>query len=242
MSDMSGRRAALGRIELLRDLPTADLDAVLAHAGVRRIGRGEMILHRGDPGVGIFVITSGRVRISLVSEDGREVTLSILGPGEVLGEMSLLDGCECSADATVLEDCVLLAVGRSHFMRLLRGNNALCLELLSLLSRRLRSSNAALEDMALLDLRTRLGRLLLRLAKDYGAANGPGTRIQLKLSQKDLSTLVGGSREKVNRQLRKWEEDGVLGKDGSRIVVLKPKELASEECGEHTEHLVSIAA
>jgi CRP/FNR family transcriptional regulator, cyclic AMP receptor protein len=206
MSDMSGRRAALGRTELLRDLPPADLDAVVARAGVRRIGRGKMILHRGDPSVGIFVITSGRVRISLVSEEGREVTLSILGPCEVLGEMSLLDGGECSADATVLEDCVLLVVERSHFMRLLRGNNALCLQLLSILSR-----------------------LLLRLAKDYGAANGRGTRIELKLSQKDLSTLVGGSREKVNRRLREWEEDGVLGKDGSRIVVLKPKELASEE-------------
>jgi CRP-like cAMP-binding protein len=174
----------------------------------------------------MFVLTTGRVRISLVSEDGKEVTLGILGPGEVLGEMSLLDGGECSADATALEDCVMLVIERAQFLRLLRANNGLCLHLLSILSQRLRRSNAALEDMALLDLPARLGRLLLRLSKDYGASGGKGTRIELKLSQKDLSTLVGGSREKVNKQLRQWEQEGILGKEGSRMVILRPQDLA----------------
>jgi CRP-like cAMP-binding protein len=172
------------------------------------------------------IIVSGRVRISLVSEDGREVTLTVLGPGEVLGEMTLLDGGECSADATAQEDCVLLALERAQFQRLLRSNSELCLHLLAVLCQRLRRSNAALEDMALLDLSTRLGRLLLRLCGDYGVASSGGTRIEVKLSQKDLSSLAGASREKVNRQLRQWESNGILGKDGGRLLIIKPEALA----------------
>jgi CRP/FNR family cyclic AMP-dependent transcriptional regulator len=224
--DASARRAILGRAQIFQGLSPADLDAVVAHVVVRRFGRSETILHRGDPSAGMFVIAAGRVRISLVSEDGKEVTLGILGPGEVMGEMSLLDGGECSADAIAQEDCVMLVIERAQFLRLLRPNAELCLHLLAMLSKRLRRANAALEEMALFDLPARLGRLLLRLAGDYGQVDGTGTRIELKLSQKDLSTLVGGSREKVNKQLRRWEMDGVLAKEGSRLVILQPEALA----------------
>jgi CRP-like cAMP-binding protein len=227
--DAAARRAILSRTQIFEGLPPADFDTVLSHVAVRRFGRGETILHRGDPSSGMFVIASGRVRISLVSEDGKEVTLGILGPGEVMGEMSLLDGGECSADAIAQEDCVMLVIERTQFLRLLRPNTELCLHLLAMLSRRLRRANAALEEMALFDLPARLGRLLLRLAGDYGAVDGNGTRIELKLSQRDLSTLVGGSREKVNKQLRRWEQDGVLAKEGSRMVILQPEALVPPE-------------
>jgi CRP/FNR family cyclic AMP-dependent transcriptional regulator len=120
----------------------------------------------------------------------------------------------------------MLVIERAQFLRLLRPNAELCLHLLAMLSKRLRRANAALEEMALFDLPARLGRLLLRLAGDYGQVDGTGTRIELKLSQKDLSTLVGGSREKVNKQLRRWEMDGVLAKEGSRLVILQPEALA----------------
>lgn len=224
--DASARRQALTRTQIFQSLQPEELDAVLARAAVRRIVRGEVIRRRGDPGTGMVVIVSGRVRISLVSEDGREVTLTMLGPGEVLGEMTLLDGGECSADATAQEDCVLLTIERTQFLRLLRSNADLCLHLLTVLFQRLRRANAALEDMALLDLPTRLGRLLLRLSGDYGVAAPRGTRIEVKLSQKDLSSLAGASREKVNRQLRQWEEDGIIGKDAGRLLIMRPQALA----------------
>jgi CRP-like cAMP-binding protein len=218
--DAAARRAALARSQLFQSLQPAELDAVLARAIVRRVSRGEMILHRGDANAGMVVIVTGRVRISVISEDGKEVTLTVLGPGEVLGEMSLLDGQECSADATAQEDCVLLAIERGQFMRLLRANSDLCLHLMAILTRRLRRANASLEDMALLDLPTRLARLLARLAGECGVPVRTGTRIEVRLSQKDLSTLVGASREKVNKQLRQWEEAGVLGKDSGRMVIM----------------------
>jgi CRP/FNR family cyclic AMP-dependent transcriptional regulator len=224
--DSAERRQALAKTQLFQALQPADLDAILARAIVKRVLRGEMIRRRGDPGTGMVIIVSGRVRISLVSEDGREVTLTVLGPGEVLGEMTLLDGGDCSADATAQEDCVLLALERTQFLRLLRSNSDLCLHLMDVLCQRLRRSNAALEDMALLDLSARLGRLLLRLCEDYGVKCPGGTRIEVKLSQKDLSSLAGASREKVNKQLRQWELEGIIGKDSGRLMVVKPYALA----------------
>jgi CRP/FNR family transcriptional regulator, cyclic AMP receptor protein len=224
--DADARRAALARTQIFQALQPSDLDLILGGAAVRRVTRGTAVLRRGDPGGGMVVIMSGRVRVSVISEDGKEVTLCVLGQGEVLGEMSLLDGEPCSADVTAQEDCVLLVIERGQFLALLRANNALCLHLMSLLTRRLRRANAALEDMALLDLPARLGRLLARLADDYGVPVRSGTRIEVKLSQKDLSTLVGASREKVNRQIRQWEDDGVLAKDSGRMVVVDSQALA----------------
>ena len=224
--DAATRRQALTKARIFQSLEPDAIDAILARAVVRRAERGEIIRRRGDPGTGMVIIVNGRVRISLVSEDGREVTLTMLGPGEVLGEMSLLDGSECSADATALDDCTLLAIDRTQFLRLLKSNSELCLQLMAVLFQRLRRANAALEDMALLDLSTRLGRLLMRLAGDYGIPGPNGTRIELKMSQKDLSSLAGASREKVNRQLRQWEDEGIIGKDNGRIVILRPEALA----------------
>ncbi len=157
--DAVARRQALARTQIFQALRPEELDAILARAAVRRIARGEVIRRRGDPGSGMVVIVSGRVRISLTSEDGREVTLTMLGPNEVLGEMTLLDGGECSADATAQEDCVVLTVERTQFLRLLRSNSELCLGLVTVLFQRLRRANAALEGMALQDLPTRLGRV-----------------------------------------------------------------------------------
>jgi CRP/FNR family transcriptional regulator, cyclic AMP receptor protein len=225
--DAAARRAALSRTQLFKALQPQDLDTILARAVVKRVLRGEAIRRRGDPGTGMAIIVNGKIRISLVSEDGREVTLGMLGPGDIIGEMTLIDGGEVSADATAQEDCVLLTLERGQFLRLLRSNTDLCLHLMAVLCQRLRRSNAALEDMALLDLPSRLGRLLLRLCDDYGVAAARGTRIEIRMSQKDLSSLAGASREKVNKQLRQWELDGVLGKDAGRLVVLRPESLGT---------------
>jgi CRP-like cAMP-binding protein len=227
--DLAARRAALSRSPLFQVLEPAELDTVLAQASVRRMPRNAVVMRRGDASPGAIIIVTGRIRIATTSEDGREVTLGVLGPSDVLGEMSLLDGEEVSADATALEDCTLLVIERGRFLRLLRSSSDLCLRLMAVLCRRLRRSNAALEDMALLDLPTRLGRLLLRLAKDYGSPGKNGTRIEVRLSQKDLSTIVGGSREKVNKQLRQWEQDGVLGKDSGRMTILRPDALVAPD-------------
>jgi CRP/FNR family transcriptional regulator, cyclic AMP receptor protein len=225
-TNIEARRAALAASPLFRALLPDELDAVLRHAPLRQFGRGATVYRKGDAGSGMLVILSGRLRIGSTGEDGRDIVLGILGPGQCVGEMALLDSEERSADVTALEACTVLAVERGPFIALMRGNPDLCLRVVAMLSSRLRNSNEALEEMALLGLPRRIGRLLLRLARDYGRrADGGGIRIELKLSQKDISALVGGSREKVNRQLRRWEEEGAIGREQGYIVVRRPATL-----------------
>ena len=148
----------------------------------------------------------------------------MLGAGEILGEISLLDGAERSADVAALEDCVLLIVERAGFLGLLRRNPDLCLKLMGELCRRLRHANLAVEDLALLDLPGRIGKLLLGLPQIVGPTR---SRLTIRLSQRDLATLAGGSREKINRQLRIWEKAGVIARDRGHIVILRPERLTS---------------
>jgi CRP-like cAMP-binding protein len=210
---------------LFAALPPEQRQQVLAQAVSRTYPRGATIFHRGDPGTAMLVVTAGRVRVGVTSEDGREVTLGILGPGDLVGEMALLDGRARSADAVALEDCAAKVLERGRFLALLRETPDLALRLLAVLTERLRRANMAVEDIALLSLEGRLARLLTRLAQDHGKPAGSGVRIDVKLSQKELSALVGGSREKVNRQLRAWEQDGTIGKSGGFLVLLHPERL-----------------
>jgi len=225
-------RKALRDSTLFQVLEPAEVENILAHAVTRRVPRGTVVLRKGDPGRSMLLILRGRMRISSMLPAGREVTLNVVGPGEAIGEMSLLDGEERSADVTALEDCMVLAIERARFLRLLRENPDLCLRLIAMLSRRLRGANMAIEEITLLDLPSRLGNLLRRLARDCGVATPSGTRIEIKLSQKDLGALVGGSREKVNHQLRQWEQAGLIGKDRGYLVLVRPEKLTSDNATE----------
>jgi CRP-like cAMP-binding protein len=226
--ELEARRAALKASPLFQCLKPAELDSVLAHATTKRFARGSTILRKADPGTGMIVVLSGRVRVGAMSTEGKEITLAILGQGELLGELSLLDGQTRSADATALEECVVLRVERGQFLRILQGNTDLCLRLMVVLCERLRKLNSTLEDIALLDLSGRLGRLLVRLAGEYGISAPRGTRIAVRLSQKDLSTLVGGSREQVNRQLRQWEQENLIAQEKGYVIVRDADRLAGQ--------------
>ena len=216
------KREVLMRIPLFRDLTRAELDAVAAHAVVHRQQRGAAMLRKGEPATGMIVLLQGRVRISLLSEDGREVIVRILGPGEVLGEISLLDGQPRSADVTALEDCVLLQVERAHFLSMLRGSTDLCLRLMASLCERVRRTSASLEEAVLLDLPARLWLHLRRMAAEHGVATARGTLITVRLSQGEIAALVGASREAVNRQLRSWESEGRIASENGRLILTGP--------------------
>lgn len=223
--DLSTRREALRGCPLFRSLTPEELEAVLARATLQRFERGDSIMRRGDPALGMLVILQGRVRISVTSAEGQETSLGVLGKGEVVGEMALLDGGERSADVTALDDGVSLLIQRGDFLPLLQGSAGLCLRLMHVLCERLRDANRAVEEIATMSLSERLGRLLMRLATSYGSRRGSEWRLDLRLSQKDLGTLVGASREKVNRQLRIWEQDGALVHERGYMLIRKPASL-----------------
>ena len=224
--DLSARREALRQCPMFRPLTATELEAVLTRAVMRRIAPGEVVLRCGDRATGMMVILQGRMRVSITTAEGHEISLTVLGPGSVVGEIALLDGGERSADVTAMDEGVLLTIQRGDFLPSLQDNASLCLRLMQILCDRLRESNRSLEELATLSLSARLGRLLMRLAADYGTHVGEELRLGVRLSQKDLGTLIGASREKVNRQIRVWEQAGALMHDRGYLIICKPEILA----------------
>jgi CRP/FNR family cyclic AMP-dependent transcriptional regulator len=225
--ERNAKRDALVGSPLFAAMQPAELEEILKFASERRVRRGQTIFQRDDNGSSLMVVLRGRVRISTVSSDGKEVTLNVINPGGVIGEMALLEGKPRSADASATEETTLLVVERRHFVPFLAQNPDLSLRLLAVLSEKLRRTSMALEEIALLDLPGRLARVLLKLSDDYGRPTPAGTRIDLKLSQRDLSNLVASSRESVNKQLRTWREDGTVDLQEGFIVLCQPAALRS---------------
>jgi CRP/FNR family transcriptional regulator, cyclic AMP receptor protein len=223
--DRDAKRDALLVSPLFDAMQPAELDEILKFASERRYQRGQTIFQRGDNGSSLMAVLRGRVRISSVSGEGKEVTLNVISPGEIFGELALLDGKPRSNDAAATEDTLLLIVERRHFIPFLAKNADLSQRLLAVLCEKLRRTSMALEEIALFDLPVRLARVLQKLAVDYGRPGPGGTRIDLKLSQRDLSNLVASTRESVNKQLRTWREDKVVDLEDGFIVLRRPAEL-----------------
>jgi len=221
------KRAALLASSLFQAMQPDELDGILRFAVERRVPRGQMIFQKGSDGSSLMAVLRGRVRISTVSAEGREIVLNMINPGEVFGEIALLDGKPRSADATAIEITDLLIVERQHFVPFLKTNDDLYLRLLGVLCERLRRTSMALEDLALFGLPTRLARLLLKFSEDYGRRTPAGMRIELKLSQRDISTLVAASRETVNKQLSQWREEGVIAMEAGCLLVKRPDILSA---------------
>lgn len=203
----------------------AELETVIGMALELRYRRGQTIFQKDDPGGALMAVLSGRVRISSASADGWEMTLNVINPGAVFGEIALLDGKPRSADATAIEDTVTLSLERRDFLPFVLSNADLAGRLLAILCERLRRTSIALEDIALFDLPARLARVLLQLSNDYGHPAPLGLRIDLKLSQRDLSNLVAATRESVNKQLRQWRANELVVLDGGYLILPQPERL-----------------
>lgn len=223
--------AALRRITLFAGLSDAALIALAARARVRRYRKGEVLFHRDDPGTSLFLVESGRVKISTFSSEGKEAVFTVHGPGEAFGELALLDGAPRSATATALEPSRLLAVDRASFVAFLREQPDAALVLLSELTARVRRLSSQVEDLMFLDIPGRLARTLLRLGDQYGRRTERGVEIDLQLTQTELGGMVGATRVSVNRLLHWFEECGLIGMDERRIVLIKPDALKARIIG-----------
>jgi CRP/FNR family cyclic AMP-dependent transcriptional regulator len=188
----------------------------------------QAIFQVGQPGDSLHIILEGRVKVSLLSEDGKEAILSILGAGEVFGEMTLFDGEPRSATVTTMEPCRFLVLRRQVFLPFLEKRVYVMLELIAEMSRRLRATNDLVGNLSFLNLSARLARILLNLVQQYGKVSPKGIVIGLKLSQEELGHLVGVSRESVNRQIRTWVDSGLIEYDHGTLIVLNSDALFRE--------------
>jgi CRP/FNR family cyclic AMP-dependent transcriptional regulator len=161
-----------------------------------------MILTASQPGEIAYVVLEGTLKVSVIESNGRELTLALLGPGEIVGELSLADRSGRSADVVALEPANLVWIDRNTFDRMRREMPLITENLLRLMARRLRLANAQLQAIATLDVHGRVARQLLALADALGEEQPDGTvRIPLRITQSDLASLVGATRVRVNEVL-----------------------------------------
>ena len=235
MASHAPLRAALARLDLFAAATPADLEAVAALAVERRYGDGETLFSRGDPGEGMLVVLSGRVRLSIVSNEGRELILREAEQGDVIGEIAVLDGGKRSADAVAVGPVVAGFVGMPAFSRLLEERPALGLPIMRVLCARLRDTTDQLESIALYPLEARLARFLLWQSKRHGRTRSDGARIvPITISQSAIASFVGASRPKINRLLAAFEETGAIQRRGALVQCDVPvlQRLAMMEAGD----------
>ena len=214
------RRALLAQHFLLAELDQSALDTLLAIANERRFTNGQVIFQKGDPGTSMMAVLEGRVRISAYSEDGREIILNMVDPGQLFGEIALLDGKERSADATAMGKTQLLILDRRDFLPFLEQNPKIAVQLIEVLCSRLRRTSEMVESIAFLDFGARLARLLVQMSEHYGKETEAGLLIDLRISQADLGNLIASTRESVNRQLSAWTQEGVIAVDQGKITII----------------------
>jgi len=192
----------LGKLELFRGLSAAELERVNGLLGRTKFPAGAMIFTESQPGEVAYVVLSGTLKVSVLQGNGRELTLALLGPGEIVGELSLADRSGRSADVTALEPSLLVWIDRNTFDQIRREIPGITENLLRLLARRLRLANAQLQAIATLDVHGRVARQLLALADALGEEQPDGAvRIPLRITQSDLAALVGATRVRVNEVL-----------------------------------------
>ncbi len=201
-------------------LSAADIDALLARARCEHYPGGRVIFAKGSPGRSMMAVLEGSIRIATTAPNGREVVLAILNPGEIFGEMALLDGGDRTADAIAMSDCELLVIDQRDFIPFLKRRSDLCIELLRVLSQRLRRTDELVETALFERLESRLARALVRLTSEGGSADRAEPPFRLHVSQQELGGIVGASRENVNKQLRVWERAGLLELH-KRVVVIR---------------------
>lgn len=209
----------LARTSLFRGLDEAHLARLAEGAVLRSYKKGSVIFHEGDPGDSLYVVVSGSLKIFLTSREGAELLLTRLSAGETFGELALIDGGGRSASVEALEETELLRLSRPTLLEILRDEPQVTEPLLTNLGRIIRRVSEQAADLVFLDLDGRVAKLLVQLAETTERATGGEMTIDLGMTQSDLASLIGGSRQSVNNSLHRFEKRGYIRIDKRRVVV-----------------------
>jgi CRP/FNR family cyclic AMP-dependent transcriptional regulator len=201
---------------------------ILAAGTLRRFDSKQTILSQGAPGDSIHLLLSGGVKVSLTARDGKETILDILSEGDFFGEMSLFGKQPRSASLITLVPSVTLQIDHAAFVEMLSIYPNMSINLIAVLMSRLRMMDGLLSDLLSLDAEERIAKRIVALSKIYGTSSaGGGLRITLKMSQQDIASMVGLSRESVNKCLRAWEESGLIATDSGFLTLKYPDRLGA---------------
>jgi CRP/FNR family transcriptional regulator, cyclic AMP receptor protein len=217
----------LGRVPLLSGLSEAELERVAQVAVPRSFPRGSRVFHEGDASDACYIIRSGEVRVTREHSDGRAIALATLGPGEIVGELAMLDGEVRSASVEALSDAELLAVAARDMRGLLERNPAITAKLVVALTRRVRETNERVARQSFQTVPSRVAGVLGQLVAEAGDGAGVREGVTIRMNQADLAQLAGTSRESVSRFLAVLERAGVVRVGRGRVTVVEPGRLRS---------------
>lgn len=210
---------AFGRIWIFQGLAVEELGELAALARARSYRARETIVEKGEPARHLYVLLRGRAKAVTRGADGSDTALNVMGPGQVFGEIAILDGQPRSATVTTLEPCDMAVLDVDAFRSFLATHPSVAVKLLAVLAGRVRDLTTRLEDRTSLEVPARLAKQLLWLAQHHGVASGAGAQIELRLSQQDLGDLIGATRESVNKSISEWTRAGMLRQGRDRLEI-----------------------
>lgn len=210
------KESALARAPLFAGLPEDDLRTLASHAVVNRFRKNTIVVSKGQESDAMYVVVSGRLRVYLDDEQGNEITIRLLEPGDVFGELALLSGAPRSANVMTIEDCELSIVSRDSFMGCLGANSQLGIRIIRALVQQIQEMTEEISTLALLDVYGRVRTTLERMAKEHD-----GKQVTDRITHQELANMVGSSREMVSRILRDLKAGGYISTRDKRITIEK---------------------
>jgi CRP/FNR family transcriptional regulator, cyclic AMP receptor protein len=209
---------------LFRDLPGSVLEHLGSYMKTRKAPKGTTIFSKGDPGSGLLGVLNGAVKVSIASTEGKDIVLNVFHEGEIFGEIALLDGRPRTADATAMSNSELIVIERRDFVPFLEAHPDVMLKFIEILCSRLRRTSEQVQDVTFLNLPTRLAKILLRLTAE---TDGTDPKRKVTITQREISQMIGRSRESTNKQLRAWAKRGWIKLERGGVSVLAPERLAA---------------
>ena len=221
----------LSTITLFQDLTAEQLSWLDRHLHRQEFPAGSNIVVADQPGEIVYIIVSGTIKIYVQHTDGTEVILAILGPGDTVGELSLLDSVGRSANVVTMEPATLLWMDRATFWECLRTMPAITYRLTEILCGRLRLGNEQIKALAGLDIHGRVARQLLAIAEQYGQPTPDGDMlIPVRLTQSDLAGLIGASRESVNQAIVTYKQEKYISVDRQFRITIHNIQAIKQRC------------
>lgn len=214
----------LRNVPIFADLDDTQLDRIARLGSRKKYKKSNIIVLEKEMGAALFVIITGKVKVVRTDEDGREVILSIFGPGEFFGEMSLLDGLSRSATVVATAKSELFMIHRREFLDLLNEFPAVAISLLAELTMRLRKADAQIKSLSLKDAAGRVANVLLLLADDVGVFKKGKVIIEDLPLQQDMANMAGTSRETVSRMIHQFVEKGHISLEGNKLTITNYEE------------------
>ena len=221
----AGKGAALRDHPIFRGIDDSAIEQLFKYAKILNLRRGATIFSRGDGGDRLYAVRKGTVRISISSSDGRGATLNLIKANEIFGEIALLDGQMRTANAVAHTDCELLAIERRDFLPFLEQQPKLAFNFIQLLCTRLRWTSEQVEHVMLSDLSSRLAKTVIALINTDTDGPDPDGAV-ITATQREISEMVGATRESVNKELRRWSKQSWIELDQGTIRVLDREALA----------------